>query len=87
MRAAEYGIPIFRVASSGISQGVDHRGKVLASAPFPGEGEVIFFGANLKGKGMVPADRLLALFCVGITGLFLIRQAAVALRNRRREKR
>ena len=37
VRAAEYGIPIFRLASSGISQCVDATGHVLASAPFPGE--------------------------------------------------
>ena len=37
VRAAEYGIPIFRVASSGISQAVDNEGRALATAPFPGE--------------------------------------------------
>src|SRR6185295_5939558 len=36
VRAAEYGVPIFRLCSSGISQLVDDRGKVLSSAPFPG---------------------------------------------------
>jgi apolipoprotein N-acyltransferase len=82
LRAAEYGIPIFRVASSGISQGVDRRGKVMATAPFPGEGEVIFFGARIGEKGMVPPDRLLASVSVGITGLFLLRQIAVTIRNK-----
>jgi len=37
IRAAEYGVPIFRVASSGISQLVNRNGDVQASAPFPGE--------------------------------------------------
>jgi apolipoprotein N-acyltransferase len=60
VRAAEYGIPIFRVASSGISQGVEKTGRVQSSAPFPGEGETIFFGAHIGGKGSVPPDRLLA---------------------------
>ena len=34
MRAAEYQLPIFRVCSSGISQLVDRKGAVKASAPF-----------------------------------------------------
>ena len=47
MRAAEYGIPIFRVASSGISHGVERSGQVQASASFPGDGESVFFGAHI----------------------------------------
>lgn len=72
VRAAEYGVPIFRVASSGISQGVNRDGRVLASAPFPGEEEMIFFGANLGAKGSVPLDRWLAIFCVGVTAVFVL---------------
>src|SRR5215469_4613115 len=37
VRAAEYGLPIFRLASSGISQAVDQWGVSLATAPFAGE--------------------------------------------------
>lgn len=72
VRAAEYGVPIFRVASSGISQGVNGLGYVRASAPFPGEGEMIFFGVNLRPErhGSLPLDRWLAPFCVSVTGLF-----------------
>ena len=76
VRAAEYGIPIFRVASSGISQGVDRSGRVQASTPFPGEGEVIFFGAHIGEKGSVPPDRLLAPLCLFVTGIFLLRTVA-----------
>jgi apolipoprotein N-acyltransferase len=36
VRAREYGVPIFRVASSGASQLVGSDGRVRASAPFPG---------------------------------------------------
>jgi apolipoprotein N-acyltransferase len=36
IRAAEYGIPIFRVASSGISQAVDRDGRVLAQDKYSG---------------------------------------------------
>nr|MCU0247865.1 carbon-nitrogen hydrolase family protein [Bryobacter sp.] len=41
IRAAEYRVPIFRVASSGISQLVDPYGHVTAEGPFPGQGEII----------------------------------------------
>lgn len=72
MRAAEYGIPIFRLASSGISQGVNRAGRVQVSAPYPGEGEMIVFGAVLpKSGGSLPLDRYLAPVCVGVTGIFI----------------
>lgn len=72
VRAAEYGIPIFRLASSGISQGVNRSGRVFASAPFPGEGEMIFFGVNLSHKGSLPLDRYLAPLAVFVTGTFVV---------------
>jgi apolipoprotein N-acyltransferase len=72
VRAAEYGIPIFRLASSGISQGVNRSGRVSASAPFPGEGEMIFFGVNLSHKGSLPLDRYLAPLAVFVTGTFVV---------------
>ncbi len=72
VRAAEYGVPIFRLASSGISQGVDRSGRVRASAPFPGEGEMIFFGANLNRKGSLPLDRYLAPGAVVVTATFVV---------------
>ena len=83
VRAAEYGIPIFRVASSGISQGVNWRGVVQSSAPFEGGGEILFFGALLAPglKGSLPLDRWLAPFCVALTGLFV---AWLAFRGWRR---
>ncbi len=85
VRAAEYGIPIFRVASSGISQGVTNRGWVSASAPFEGEGEMLFFGVNLnpQRQGSLPLDRWFAPFCVGVTGLFM---AWLAVDNFRRKR-
>ena len=72
VRAAEYGVPIFRVASSGISQGVDRSGEVRATAPFPGEGEVIFFGAHIGKPGTLPMDRWLAPVCVCVTAGFVV---------------
>ena len=83
VRAAEYGIPIFRVASSGISQGVMASGRVQSTAPFPGEGETIFFGAHIKEKGAAPPDRLLAPLCVFITVLFMFRTFAATLWRKR----
>ncbi len=83
VRAAEYGIPIFRVASSGISQGVEKTGRVQSTAPFPGEGETIFFGAHIRAKGSVPPDRLLANLCVFITIVFIFRTIAATLWRKR----
>ena len=71
IRAAEYGIPIFRLASSGISQGVNKSGRVQSSAPFPGEGEMIFFGAHLGAKGSLPLDRYLGPLGVIVTCVFM----------------
>ncbi|TAK94756.1 MAG: hypothetical protein EPO07_16215 [Verrucomicrobia bacterium] len=84
VRAAEYGIPIFRVASSGISQGVSKSGWVQASAPFPGEGEMIFFGVNLspQRRGSLPLDRYLAPVCVGVTGWFVLLLVVERLRRK-----
>lgn len=86
VRAAEYGIPIFRVASSGISQGVDRSGRLRASAPFEGDGEMLFFGVNLNAnrRGSLPRDRWLAPFCVVVTGGFVIWLAVETLLKRRK---
>lgn len=65
-RAAEAGIPIFRVASSGFSQLVDRHGKVLAEAPVPGEDAMIAGVLELRGAGRVPPDRWLCWACAAI---------------------
>ncbi len=67
LRAAEYGVPIFRLASSGISQAVDCRGKVVASAPCPGYGATLRSDLELPGRGRLPLDRWLAPFSTGVT--------------------
>lgn len=72
LRAAEYGVPIFRLASSGISQGVDRTGRVLATAPCPGDGAVLFCTLDLNGPGRLPVDRWLAPLATGITVLLVI---------------
>jgi apolipoprotein N-acyltransferase len=71
-RAAEYGIPIFRVASSGISQLVDSGGNITASAPFRGEGEILSGALDLTHAGSLPLDRHFAPLTVGVTAVVLI---------------
>ena len=71
VRAAEYRIPIFRLASSGISQAVMRNGHVTATAPFPGEGAELFATLEVARHPSVPADRPIALLAVTITGVLL----------------
>ncbi len=63
VRAREYGVGIFRLASSGISQLVWPNGQVAESAPFPGQGEMLggVLPMRRNGKsGSLPLDRYLA---------------------------
>jgi predicted amidohydrolase len=81
VRADEYGIPIFRLASSGISQAVDSRGNVIAQAPMPGNGAMLTATLRLPSGGSLPMDRYIAPICTGITVvvlaiLILLRKAA-----------
>ncbi len=85
VRAAEYGIPIFRLASSGISQGVNKSGRVQSSAPFPGQGEMIFFGAHLGAKGSLPLDRYLGPVSVIVTCVFMAGLLGQPLMRRKKD--
>ncbi|HXI71605.1 MAG TPA: carbon-nitrogen hydrolase family protein [Verrucomicrobiae bacterium] len=69
VRAAEYGIPIFRVASSGISQAVNSSGQVVAKTSMPGNGEIFSAQLRLPIRGSLPLDRFLAPLCVGVTAI------------------
>lgn len=71
-RAAEYGIPIFRVASSGFSQVVLANGKVAAAAPSPGQGAIISGNLPMDAHPSLPVDATLGPMCVAISGLVLI---------------
>jgi apolipoprotein N-acyltransferase len=71
-RAAEYGLPIFRIASSGISQLVDRAGRVIATAPCPGDGTALAGTLQLRGPGRRPPDRWLAPCAVGMTALLIV---------------
>jgi apolipoprotein N-acyltransferase len=72
VRAAEYGIPIFRVASSGISQLVDRNGIERATAGFPGQKEILSGTMFLNQLGSLPIDRWLGPASVGISGLIIL---------------
>jgi apolipoprotein N-acyltransferase len=86
MRAAEYGVPVFRVCSSGISQFIDANGSLRASAPFPGDGTMLSAELELPDRGRIPPDRCLARLCVlvvvGLAGWFAFQAARQKLKNR-----
>ena len=87
VRAAEYGIPIFRLASSGISQAISGNGKVVAKTSFPGSLEILSATLRLPAKGSLPLDRLLGPFCVGITGVVLLTLLVLDWQDRRAAKK
>ena len=72
VRAIEYDLPVFRLASSGISQLTDHAGRVLAFAPFPGDGATLVGTLELRGTGQLPPDRWLGPFAVGVTAILVV---------------
>jgi apolipoprotein N-acyltransferase len=82
-RALEHGVPVVRVCSSGISQVVAPSGRVLATAPFPGQGETIAATVVPAPRGRVPPDRYPALFAVAITAAWTAWTIAGTLRRRR----
>lgn len=63
LRAREFGLSMFRVGSSGISQDVNNRGEVLSKAEFPGQEQVIA-GTLRFAKARLPLDHWLAPGCV-----------------------
>jgi apolipoprotein N-acyltransferase len=83
VRAAEYGIPIFRVASSGISQAVTGGGQVVAQTSIPGNGEIFSAQLRLPHQGSLPLDRYLAPPCVGITGIITAALLLLAWKDKR----
>lgn len=78
VRASEYGIPIFRLASSGVSQLIAADGVPLAQGSIPGEGEIIKGIMQLGSPGKVPFDRILSVASVtislGCLVIFLLRR-------------
>ncbi len=87
IRAAEYRVPIFRVASSGISQLVDASGNERQTAPFPGAGEILSGELRLSSYGgNVPLDAWLAPACSVATGGVIVWLMVLALRHRTARK-
>ncbi|EEF58323.1 nitrilase-related carbon-nitrogen hydrolase [Pedosphaera parvula] len=82
IRAAEYAVPIFRLASSGISQSVCRTGEVLASAPMPGEGAILACTLDLGRPGTLPLDRLIAPISVGIATIAIFGLLFASFRRR-----
>ena len=73
-RAAEYGVPVFRIASSGISQFVNASGNLLATAPMPGDEATLCGVLRLAQPGTLPCDRVIApvaVLAVALPGLCL----------------
>lgn len=83
VRAAEYGIPIFRVASSGISQAVTGGGHVIAQTTVPGNGEIFSARLELPRRTALPLDRLLAPLCVGVTSIVTAALLLLAWKEKR----
>jgi apolipoprotein N-acyltransferase len=85
LRSAEYRVPIFRVASSGISQLTARSGHVVASAGVPGQGTPIDGNLNagrLLGSGhWIAGLGRLATGVVALAALWLCASAIVATRR------
>jgi len=87
VRAAEYGVPIFRLASSGISQAVTGGGYVVAQTSVPGVGEILSADLRLPMRGSLPLDRFLAPFCAGTTGAILAALVILSWKDKRTKSR
>jgi apolipoprotein N-acyltransferase len=75
VRAREYGIPIFRVASSGISQLVTAEGQAVSSAPCPGPGKMLGGYMEMSNSGSIPLLRWIAKLSVAIVAGLLVAAA------------
>jgi apolipoprotein N-acyltransferase len=72
IRSAEYGIPTFGVWSSGVSQLTDRFGYVMATAGYPGQGEIIRGPLDLSRPGRLPPDRPFAWAAMWGTAAFIV---------------
>ena len=86
-RAAEYGVPVVRLASSGLSLMLDATGRVLASGSMPGQGEILSALIPLSAVPRQPWDRLPARLAVVPAGLLILWAMAVSFRDERHRRR
>jgi len=87
VRAAEYDIPIFRLASSGISQAVPADGYVTAQTHVGGIDEVLSAKVTLAGHPRKPWDRVLAPLCLCFTIVILGLRLGVTFKTAIQERR
>jgi len=82
IRASEYRVPIFRVASSGISQLINPNGRETVTAPFPGPGHALAGPLTLAGSApSVPLDAWLAPACTAATAAVILWLAIASRRK------
>jgi apolipoprotein N-acyltransferase len=84
MRAAEYAVPVFRLCSSGISQFAGRNGRVISSAPFPGQDALLCAEMELPPRGRMPLDRPLAELSVVAAAALILYLTVDALLSHRR---
>ncbi len=72
VRAREYGVPVFRLASSGISTFADRSGRILAEGSYPGHDEILAARLPMNNTGRLPPDRYVALPIVAGVGALLV---------------
>ena len=70
-RAREYGVPVFRVASSGVSVAVPS-GDGIRKGEYPGQGHFVLFDVVTAKAAARPIDRIPALVCVVLTAVIML---------------
>jgi predicted amidohydrolase len=84
MRAAEYGIPVFRMASSGVSQLVNRGGQVTATIPFGEQGKSLSGALDLSHRARLPWDRFVAPLSTVVAGVLISWLFVSWMRSKRR---